>query len=103
MRPRAAPVAVVDEAPLPPGWEAVASKSDGRTFYHNDATGEKAWVRPRAAPEEAVDDDLPAGWVSVEHDNGGIFYHHAETGETVWDKPAGDDALRLASSVSAEC
>jgi outer membrane protein assembly factor BamB len=76
------------EEPLPPGWQAVASKSDGRTFYHNDATGEKVWERP-AAEAAAEGEALPPGWVAVAHDDGGEFYHHAATGETVWTRPGG--------------
>ena len=66
----------------------MASKSDGRTFYHNDATGEKVWERP-AAEAAAEGEALPPGWVAVAHDDGGEFYHHAATGETVWTRPGG--------------
>ena len=84
-----------EEAPLPPGWEAVASKSDGRTFYHNSTTGERVWERPTAEAAEE-DEGLPPGWVAIVHDEKGEFFHHAATGETVWTRPRGGGGAEAA-------
>lgn len=52
------PEPIPTDEPLPEGWAEVVSRSQGLTFYHNKATGETSWVRPRIDPpvEEVVSD-----------------------------------------------
>jgi len=42
----AAAAGVVEEAPLPAGWEAVVDPDSGSTYYYNAESGESSWDRP---------------------------------------------------------
>ena len=43
-----------DEAPLPPGRDAVISRTNGETYYHATATGATSWERPTTAAAAAI-------------------------------------------------
>lgn len=34
------------QSPLPPGWTQIESRSTGKIFFHNKATGETSWIKP---------------------------------------------------------
>jgi len=75
---------------LPDGWAAY-NDAEGRTFYHNAATGETQWEAPAAAPAPAApaaSDALPEGWTEHQDDQGRTFYYQAASGQTTWDRPA---------------
>jgi len=76
----AAVVAVSDEAPLRPLWEA-ASMSDGRVYYYHTQTRETTWERPTADEADTdADETETAGGSGSASDGLPAAGQHAGTG-----------------------
>ena len=91
--------------PLPPGWEEKTSRSTGRVYYYNSATGETTFVRPAgvvgavqavAARSAAVTaggaaSTLPPlrdGFVEKKsRSTGAAYYVNSKTGATTLKRP----------------
>ena len=64
-----------DEAPLPPGWKQLVSKSRGCIYYFNESTGKSSWERPRADPGLADShrtEELPDERAAVSESSGAV-------------------------------
>eukprot|EP00667_Euglena_gracilis_P023834 EG_transcript_27104 len=61
----------------------------GKTYYHNVATKETTWVKPRAfiTPDEAAKPEQDA-WREFTTPEGRTYYHNAVSGQTTWTRPA---------------
>uniref|UniRef100_A0A915JS73 HECT-type E3 ubiquitin transferase n=1 Tax=Romanomermis culicivorax TaxID=13658 RepID=A0A915JS73_ROMCU len=78
----AATSTVVDEQPLPAGWERRFDQL-GRRYYVDHTTKSTTWERPSNTP-------LPSGWEIRRDPRGRIYYVDHNTRTTTWQRPTQD-------------
>ena len=84
------------------GWTEFKDPSSGKTFYHNESTGESRWTKPdRNAVATPVSSFVQKQWEKkrrnsiktgedgpwtqyTDPNTGRIFFHNHETGESKW-------------------
>eukprot|EP01048_Picozoa_sp_COSAG05_P019892 COSAG05_NODE_3238_length_2215_cov_1.879547_1_plen_363_part_00 len=83
-------------AELPADWELAHSRTDGRPYYVNLATGESQFEFPGGEPE---DHNL---WTLETASGGEKYYFNSATGESVWELPLGGELVVLAEDEAEE-
>mmetsp|Transcript_39642 Transcript_39642/g.62979 ORF Transcript_39642/g.62979 Transcript_39642/m.62979 type:complete len:150 (-) Transcript_39642:67-516(-) len=82
-QPSEVPAPVVDKGqsrPLPKGWTEQKSKSTGKTYYYNQATGESTFTFPTT--EATAAKPLPPGWIEKKSRSTGKTYYWNESTKT---------------------
>ncbi|CAM9682445.1 unnamed protein product [Scytosiphon promiscuus] len=79
--------------PLPPGWEAVDSGTDGGVYYHEMASGLTQWEMPKqgtagASTTVTFRASAESEWEEFHTDEGLPYWYNPATGESSWEAPA---------------
>lgn len=86
-RPNKSPRTSSGAGRLPPGWQECISKSSGKIYFYNRATGESTFVAPKF-DDSADYATLPPGWVEMtSKSTGKVYYWNATLQKSQFERP----------------